>query len=176
MGRERRCAQRLRDFLYKFVPVFQFNRIDEILDVLFVGLGDDEQETVAFCYDVVFESLDDNEFGVAVDDGAGSVGDNRLVADYDIAVGILVGVFVQRTPCAEVAPREQRGYHIHVVMQLHDADVDADVGTFGIYGVDVFLLLVGVIDILALRKEPVDFGLMLLESLRDGVDVPNKNA
>jgi len=120
--------------------------------------------------------LNHNEFGITVDDGASGIVDYRLVADYHIAIGVLVGIFVQRTPRAEVAPREQCRYHIYFVMVFHDAVVDADIWTFGIDGVDELGLAVGIIDVHALRKERVDFRLKFLKRLCDSIDIPNENA
>ena len=129
--------------LDKFVADLEFRIVDKSFYVLFVGFRTDHQYVVVVDNDVLLQSLDHGQFvGSGLDDTPFGVVQHAAFGGY-IAVLVLRGVAVERTPCADIGPPTLAAADIYIFGLLHNPEINRNVAALGVDLLDILCLLWG---------------------------------
>ena len=93
--------------------------------------------------DVLLQSLDHGQFvGSGLDDTPFGVVQHAAFGGY-IAVLVLRGVAVERTPCADIGPPTLAAADIYIFGLLHNPEINRNVAALGVDLLDILCLLWG---------------------------------
>ena len=95
-----------------------------MFNALFLRQFADEQRVIVFCHDIAVEAL--NHYLLllqGVNDTVVALNQIDVIANAHITIEILLTLFVQRAPCAKVAPAEVGRTNEYLFGFLHDSIV-----------------------------------------------------
>ena len=119
----------------------------KILDTLFFRQLADEQGVVVLSDDIAVEPLNHHFlFLSGMYDAIVAFKQVDVLTDAHVAIEILLALFVERTPCAQIAPTEIGRTDENFLGLFHDGIVNGNVLTFWEQTVDLLLFLLCAID------------------------------
>ena len=114
----------------------------------------DKQRMVFLSHDIAIKTLHDDAALISgMNNAVVAIVQLDIITYAYVAFAISRHAFVERAPCAQVAPPEVGGEHVYFLGFLHHGVVDTYAGAVGEAAVDGFLFLFGAVNFLQALKD-----------------------